>query len=256
MRPISLQDITAALAHCDPDALARALAAADPAHLARITDAVATAAQHRSTYPREDVIAEADALLFDVLRWPIADAAPAGLDTLPANDLAAATGRDPDDARDLLARLAASEAHAVRRLLDSGAEPNFTLEQTQVMACIHDLTDTGQIPTRASVRDHAWTQASRALGSGQRAPLVYTPGLPPRIVSPSPRVHALLWLDRMEAAPPPIAHLHDRITYVLHAKAGMADAAITHARLTAIEHQPPTPAAPVTNARPHLGMAV
>lgn len=256
MRPISLHDITDALAHCDPDALARALTTAEPEHLTRITDAVATAARHHSTYPRDDVITEADALLFDVLRWPIADATPAGLNTLTADDLAHLSGRDPDDARDLLTRLAASESHAVRRLLGSGAEPNFTLEQTQVMACIHDLVDTGKIPTRSRVHDHAWTHASRALGPGGRSPIIYTPGLPPRIVSPSPRVHAVLWLERMEASPPPIARIDDRITYVLHAKAGMAAAAASEARLTAIEHQPPTRSATLTSARPQLGMAV
>jgi hypothetical protein len=256
MRPISLHDITAALAHCDPDALARALTAADPENLTRISDAVAIAARHHSTYPRDDVLAEADALLFDVLRWPIADATPAGLETLAVDDLAHLSGRDPDDARALLTRLAASESHAVRRLLDSGAEPNFTLEQTQVMACIHDLVDTGQIPTRQGVRDHAWTHASRALGPGGPSPIVYTPGLPPRIVSPSPRVHAVLWLDRMEASPPPIARLDDRITYVLQAKDGMAAAAFTVARISAIEHHAPDPTAPATSVRPQLGMAV
>lgn len=256
MRLISLHDITAALAHCDPDALAHALTAAEPEHLTRITDAVATAARHHSTYPRDDIITEADALLFDVLRWPIADATPTGLNTLTADDLAHLSGRDPDDARDLLTRLAASESHAVRRLLDSGAEPNFTVEQTQVMACIHNLVDSGKIPTRESVRDHAWTHASRALGPGRQSPIIYTPGLPPRIVSPSPRVHAVLWLDRMETSPSPIARLDDRITYVLHAKASMADAAVTAARISAIEHQPPTRSATLTSARPHLGMAV
>ena len=69
-------DIVRALGHCDTSDLARALAAADDPALARLADALITAAGHRADYPRQDVIAEADALLYEVLRWPIADTSP------------------------------------------------------------------------------------------------------------------------------------------------------------------------------------
>lgn len=132
----------------------------------------------------------------------------------------------------------------------------FCMAGAMVLFVMSPFAFAGQIPTREGVRDNAWTHASRALGPGGQSPIIYTPGLPPRIVSPSPRVHTVLWLDRMEASPPPIARLDDRIAYVLQAKAGMAAAAASEARLTAIEHRPPTRSATLTSARPQLGMAV
>ncbi len=44
--------------------------------MTRLVEALVSSADHRATYPRQDVIAEADALLLDVLRWPVADTSP------------------------------------------------------------------------------------------------------------------------------------------------------------------------------------
>jgi hypothetical protein len=47
----------------DTGHLARALAASDNHSLTRLVEALVSSADHRATYPRQDVIAEADALL-------------------------------------------------------------------------------------------------------------------------------------------------------------------------------------------------
>ena len=63
MRTIHPADITRALNECTPGDLARALAASDNHSLTRLVEALVSSADHRATYPRQDVIAEADALL-------------------------------------------------------------------------------------------------------------------------------------------------------------------------------------------------
>lgn len=91
----------------------------------------------------------------------------------------------------------------------------------------------GSTPTRVLVRDRALETARAAMPPGDGdAPVVYSveADLPPRIVSPSPKVHAALWLDRMDATPPPTGLIHDRITYLEHAARLMGDAAREHAR--------------------------
>jgi hypothetical protein len=65
-------------------------------------------------------------------------------------ELATARRISIPDAERLLHRTAATETLAAQRLLDSGVEPNFTLEQAQVTACIRDITTAGGIPTRAT----------------------------------------------------------------------------------------------------------
>ena len=59
MMSISLEDVAGALAHCDPEQHADALARAGAESIAH-----------------DEVVAEADAVLYDVLRWPLSDGVP------------------------------------------------------------------------------------------------------------------------------------------------------------------------------------
>ena len=161
--------IVRALGHCDTSDLARALAAADDPGLARLADALIAAADHRAAYPRPDVIAEADALLYDVLRWPIADTSPDWEHDITASWLAARRGVSLDDARGSLARLRDTEADAARALLAAGPVTNFTLEQAQVTACIASLMREHTTPTRALVRTRALEKARAAMHPGDGA---------------------------------------------------------------------------------------
>jgi hypothetical protein len=255
-------DIVRALGHCDTSDLARALAATDDPALTRLADALIAAADHRAAYPREDVIAEADALLYDVLRWPIADTSPDWEHAFTPASYAARTGVSLLDARGSLARLRDTEADAARALLAAGPIMNFTLEQAQVTACIASLMREGSAPTRALVRTRALETARAAIRPGDGdSPVVYSvdADLPPRIVSPSPKVHAALWLDRMDATPPPTGLIPDRITYLERAARLMGDAAREHARIVPLRDRwtPPFPAATppaMSPARPAMGM--
>jgi hypothetical protein len=78
------------------------------------------------------------------------------------------------------------------------------------------------------------------------APIIYSvdADLPPRIVSPSPTVHAIVWLDRMDTTPPPTGLIRDLITYLEHAAALMGSTAREHARVVPIGDRwtPPFPA--------------
>lgn len=260
MHVISITDILAALRHTDPDALAAAIYADnDPVLLAGLAGTLSTATEHAATHPHSDVIREADALLSEVLRWPVADALPPG-QTLPtATELAAARNIPAVDAERLLHRIAATETVAAQRLLDSGVEPNFTLEQAQVTNCIRDIVTAGGIPTRASVRTHALNHARTALRPGDSTePVITTPGMAPRIISPSAMTAVPGWLDRMDADPPLTGMLDTRIDYLLAAKKAMSTAARHHTTaVRAIEHArmpgtsappPPTGAADVACA--------
>ena len=51
------------LNNCDTGHLARALAASENHSLTRLVEALVSSADHRATYPRQDVIAKADTLL-------------------------------------------------------------------------------------------------------------------------------------------------------------------------------------------------
>lgn len=189
MRTIQPADIVAALAHCEPRALADALAASPDAAFHTLSDAVRVAAEHKATYPRADVIAEADALLYDVLRWPIDDTLPEGLSIDP-DTFAQHRNMPLSEAQRIIGHLSATENYAVDYLLQSGVQPNYTLQQGQVLDCIVALRMQDRVPTRALVREHAMRAAQTAMRSGEgTAPLIYSSGndLPPRIVSPSPK---------------------------------------------------------------------
>lgn len=250
MHAISITDILTALRHTDPDALAAAIYADNDLELlAHLSDTLTTATERVSTYPPADVVTEADALLSEVLRWPVADAIPPGYPLPDADELAATRGISIPDAERLLHRIAATETLAAQRLLDSGVEPNFTREQAQVTACIRDIVTAGGIPTRASVRAHALAQARAALRPGDGPdPIIKSSGLPPRIVSPSPMAVVPGWLDRMDADPPLTGLLDHRITHLRDAKHAMGNAARQHTRvLRAVEHARMTG----TSAPPH-----
>jgi hypothetical protein len=256
VRTIHSPDIACALSNCDPGDLARALAASDDHSLTRLVEALITAADHRATYPREDVIAEADALLYDVLRWPVADTNPDWEHTITAASIAARTGVSLHESRASLARLRDTETDAARSLLAAGPVTNFTLEQAQVTDYIATLMREGCTPTRVLLRTRALENARAAMRPGDGAsPIIYSvdADLPPRIVSPSPTVHAIVWLDRMDATPPPTGLIGDRITYLERAAVLMGSAAREHARVVSIRDRwtPPFPAASRPPSHPH-----
>ena len=255
MRTIHPADIVRALNDCDPGVLARALAASDDHFLARPVAALISAADHRATYPREDVVAEADALLYDVLRWPVADTSPDWEHAITAASFAARTGVSLNEAQALLACLRDTEADAARALLAAGPVTNFTLEQAQVTDSIAALMHEGSTPTRVLLRTRALEKARAAMRPGDGAsPIIYSrdADLPPRIVSPSPAVHAVVWLDRMDATPPPTGLIGDRITYLERAAALMGSAGREHARVVSIRDRwtPPFPATSPTTLAP------
>ncbi len=239
MHAISITDILTALRHTDPDTLAAAIYADnDPELLAHLGSMLTTATAHAEAHPHPEVIREADAVLAEVLRWPVADALPPGHQLPDPVELAAARRIPVPDAERLLHRIAATETLAAQRLLDSGAEPNFTLEQAQVTACIRDILTAGGIPTRATVRTTALAHARAAMRPSDGAePLLASGTLPPRIASPSPMTVVPGWLDRMDADPPMTGLLEDRITYLQAAKQAMGTAARQHTTvLRTVEH--------------------
>lgn len=131
MRTIHPANIAHALNNCDTGHLARALAASANHPLTRLVEALISAADHRATYPREEVNAEADALLYDVLRWPVADASPDWNHAVTTASFAARTGVSLHEAQASLARLRDTEPDAARALLAAGPVTNFNLEQAQ-----------------------------------------------------------------------------------------------------------------------------
>jgi hypothetical protein len=234
MKPISLHDVAAALAHCDPEQLATALAQAGAESITRATDALEAAAHLVATFPRDEVVAEADALLYDVLRWPVSDAVPGWQRLVTPESFAARQGIGLADAQSTLKRLDATETDAARALLDAGPIANYTLEQSQVICCIETLMEQDVAPTRDLVRRTA-LEASRAVmhPDDGDSPIVYSldEGLAPRFASPSPRVHAVLWLGRMELEPPPPGVLADRLAWLQRAAQTMGAAAAGRARV-------------------------
>ena len=233
VRTIDANDIVNALRHCDPQDLARALASSDNPDFDRISSALVTAAEHRAAYPRQELIAEGDALLYDVLRWPVEDANPHGITVDPVA-YARQHQVSLDEAERVLHFVTSTESQACDQLLSSGAAPNFTLEQGQVYDCIVSLRMQNRVPTRQLVRDHAYRISVSAMRPEDGPlPLIYAPdpSLAPRVVSPSPKVHALLWMDRMDANPPATALLEQRIEFVLSGKKLMENAAREHVDL-------------------------
>lgn len=234
MKPISLDDVAEALAHCDPEQLAVALALAGTESITRATDALEAAANLVATFPRDEVVAEADALLYDVLRWPVSDAVPGWERLVTPTSYGARRGIPLADAQSTLDRLRATETDAARALLASGPIANYTLEQSQVMGCIEILMERGVAPTRDLVRHTALDAARAAMRPGDGdSPIVYSidEGLSPRIVSPSAKVHAVLWLNRMEEAPPSPGILGERLCHLQRAARAMGTAAATQARV-------------------------
>jgi len=182
----------------------------------------------KATYPRGQVIGEADALLYQVLCTPIADANPNGVTIDPAT-YARHSGASIAEAEHVLQHIASTESQACDQLLASGVEPNFTLEQAQVYDCIVAIRGQERVPTRQLVRHHATSIAASALRPEEGSePIVYAQDatLRPRIVSPSPKVHALLWLDRMDAVAPAPGFLDQRIAFLKSAKDTMGRAAV------------------------------
>lgn len=233
MKTITPADIVAALSHCEPTQLSHALASCSEPMFQHLANAVFEAAELKATYPRDDVIAEADALLYDVLRWPMADGVPVGM-TLDPIDYARIQGVSVTEAERVLHFVTTTEHLACEQLLDSRANPNFTLEQSQVLDCIVDLRRQNRVPTRALVREHATRIAKNAMRPDEQSdPVIYSgdPTLAPRIASPSPKVHAITWLDRMDASPPPVGLLEERIAYIMEAKAVMGTASAQSARM-------------------------
>ena len=101
-------------------------------------------AAHHATFPREDVIAEADALLYNVLRWPVADTSPDWEHAITASSFAA------------------------------GPVTNFTREQAQITDGIAALMHEGTTPTRVLVRTRALEKARVAMRPGDGAsPIVH-----------------------------------------------------------------------------------
>ena len=242
MRTIDPNDIVAALAHCDQEQLAAALSASPEPAFARLSRAVLTAAEHKAAYPRDEVITEADALLYDVLRWPVEDATPSGI-TVDPTSYAQHKQVSITEAERVLHHVAATESQACDQLLASGITPNFTLEQSQVYDCIVNLRLQHRVPTRHLVRQHATRIAASAMRPGEGAdPIIYSddPALAPRVVSPSPKTHVLIWLDRMDANPPQAGLLEERIAFLSSAKAEMGQAS---SRAAELRTQPIPPAA-------------
>lgn len=237
MQTISMHDVARALAHCDPRQLAAALAEAGSQPLCRVVDALAVASDLVASFPRDEVIEQADALLYEVLRWPVADSVPGWESMITPDDYAARRGITLHEARTVLDHLTATEADAARQLLAAGHITNFTLEQAQVTDCIHTLMLDGTPPTRGNVRTLALNSAHAAMRPGDGTePIVYSPGdsLAPRVMSPSPKVHALLWLNRLESTPPTVGIIADRIAYLRSATHALGSGAREHARVLSL----------------------
>ena len=234
MHRITITDILTALRHADPDVLAAAIYADnDPRLLDALALTLVGAADRTASYPHPEVVAEGDALLHEVLRWPVADAVPPGHPLPTARELAAARSMTVLDAERLLHRIAATENVAASRLIDSGLRVDFTHEQAQVTQCIHDLLALDVTPTRQGVRAHALAVA--AASSPGTPPIISNDrGLRPRVMSSSPMTVVPGWLDRMDADPPLTGMLDARIDYLQTAVTAMGRAARQHTTALAL----------------------
>jgi len=241
----TIDAVLAALAQHSPHDIAAAIyARQDVAVVARLIDALTDATMSLATYPHAGVIAEADALLYETLRSPLADAAPAGGPTPDPAQVADHLGITDDQAASLLARIHASDPDAARALVASGLDPNWTLEQQQVMTCIRELLAHDVAPTRARVVAHATAHARAALRPCDGTePFVRAadPSLPPRILSSSPMALVPAWMARMDAHPPAVGLARDRIVYLQGAKAAMGRASAAHAAVHRLPARRPQP---------------
>lgn len=223
MRPPSLDDVLAALATHPPADIAAALYAAnDIDAVEALVTALVDASTRLANYPHPQVVAEADALLYDTLRAPVADATASGVIDVDPCDLARRLRITPTQAAAMIDRIRRTDADAARRLLASGLDPNWTLAQTQVMTCIRELLAQGLTPTRSRVVAHATLRARQAMRPHEGTePFAYSPDptLPARILSSSAMTCVPAWMARMDAHPPGLDVAEDRITYLLAAKA-------------------------------------
>lgn len=239
----------------------RAIAAAiyadnDIGFIEKLIDALAVATTELAAYPHDVVIAEADALLYDTLRYPIADALPTGLTDIDPTDVARHHRISAADAAAMLNRLRLTDADAARHLLDTGVESWWTLEQQQVATCIRELLDTDIIPTRARVVAHATMHARDAMRPRDGAePFVYSPdpSLRPRILSPSPMAVVPGWMARMDADPPAFDIAEDRIAYLSAAMSAMGRASVAAGRVRQLPPRQSPP--PARMSRPSLTLA-
>jgi hypothetical protein len=244
MHRLNITDILTALRHADPDVLAAAIYADnDPRLLDALAQTLAGAADRTAAHPHPEVVAEGDALLHEVLRWPVADALPPGHALPTATELAAARHMPEVDAERLLHRIAATENVAATRLIESGLRVDFTPDQAQVTQCINDLIALGVTPTRQSIRAHAMNIA--AASSPGIPPIIFNDhGLRSRVMSSSPMTVVPGWLDRMDADPPMTGMLDARIDYLRAAVSAMGRSARHHTSALALIDPPPprTPA--------------
>lgn len=238
MRGPSVEDVLAALkAHGSAELAAAIYADNDPAFVERLVDALTIATTDLATYPQVVVIAEANALLYQTLCDPIADAVPTAFTDHDSRPLAPLLATTAADAASTVDRLRATDADAARRLVASGLESWWTVEQFQVATCIRELLDVEVTPTRATVIAHATVRARQAMRPHHGTePFVHSPApaLRPRILSPSPMALVPAWVARMDADPPPLDLAQDRIAYLRAAMSAMGRASACTDRLARI----------------------
>lgn len=239
MSDLAPADLIVACRSVSPEALASALYNAnDPQLLAMLAEALESASHHLAFYPHQEVIAEADALLIEVLRWPIADILREAEHPMTVQRFADLRDLNYEDAQGILDHLVATDADAATRLVESGVNPNFTGEQAQVTRCIEALLTAGGVPTRASIRSYALGIARQAMRDGDTdEPIITHPTLPARIMSPSPVTSVFSWLNRMDATPAGPDFIDERIAYLASArKAAESAARIEHRAVEVREH--------------------
>lgn len=246
MRAPSIEAVLAALATHSPADIAAAIYAANDIEVVEhLIATLADASTRLATYPHQQVIDEADALVYDTLRQPIADALPSGVIEIDPIDFARHRGITIADATALLDRIRQSDADAARRLIDCRLDPNWTVPQHQVMTCIRELLAADLTPTRARVVTHATMRAREAMrpheGTEPFAPCA-DPTLAPRILSRSAMTCVPAWMARMDAHPPCLDLAENRIAYLLAAKAAMARASRATAHLAVAAERPSRPA--------------
>ncbi|MDP1877510.1 MAG: hypothetical protein Q8M17_08145 [Actinomycetota bacterium] len=244
MRAPSIEAVLAALATHSPADIAAAIYAANDIDVVEtLITALVDASTRLATYPHDQVVYEADALLYDTLRAPVADAVPSGTIDIDPIDVARHRGITVAQASALLDRIRQSDADAARRLVDSPLDPNWTLPQQQVMTCIRELLAADLTPTRARVVAHATMRAREAMRPHEGTePFAHpaNPTLAPRILSPLAMTCVPAWMARMDAHPPCLDLARDRIAYLLAAKAAMARASRAHHHLQSVT-APPRP---------------
>lgn len=235
MREPTVHAVLAALkVHHARDIAAAIYAGNDIGFIETLIDALAVATTELAAYPHDAVIAEADALLYDTLRYPIADALPTGLADVDPTNVARHHGISVAAATAMLNNLLLTDADAAQHLVASSVEVCWTVEQQQVMHCIRELLDTDTTPTRARVVAHATRHAREAMRPHHGTePFAYStdPSLRPRILSPSPMALVPGWMARMDADPPAFDIAEDRIAYLRAAMSAMGRSSVAADRV-------------------------